>query len=238
MTKELTQEAPALVGIGAQSIVDRAKELGLTWTIRPATVVLSGTDLVEIQYDGDSESIGAINLSGVALQLADRVLGMIVPPSANFILGAPLVNGGRGVIAGATSTANSGAIGAQTVILTNADGKNAIFYSGRAYRLTFGGSLTASTSNVAVIRFQKNSTSGTTLAGFGVVLPNTTAQWHLVQLTVVNNTNSDIGFTPVVSLGATSGTVSANHFAPDQPYWFDIFDVGPSSDFPGFIAMT
>lgn len=90
MTDKLTQEAPALVGIGAQSIVERAKELGLTWTLRPATVTSIGSSLnpIEITYDGDTVSIGAVNLTGGALALADRVMGLILPPSGNFIIGS------------------------------------------------------------------------------------------------------------------------------------------------------
>lgn len=83
-----TQEAPALIGIGAQSIVDRAKQLGLTWTLRPATVTVSGmiTD-TQVTYDGDTVPISCFNISGSRLFVGDRVMGMQVPPSGNFIIG-------------------------------------------------------------------------------------------------------------------------------------------------------
>lgn len=89
---ELTSQAPALIGIGAQSIVDRAKSLGLTWTLRPGTVIAppvqdpTGTQVV---FDGDTDagSIGAINLTGSALAIGTRVMGMFVPPAGTYVVG-------------------------------------------------------------------------------------------------------------------------------------------------------
>lgn len=82
-------QAPALVGIGAQSIVDRAKSLGLTWTLRPGSIA---TDGVSILYDGDTEPINAVNLTGDALTSGGRVMGLTVPPSGNFIIGITKVD--------------------------------------------------------------------------------------------------------------------------------------------------
>jgi hypothetical protein len=82
-------QAPALVGIGAQSIVDRAKSLGLTWTLRPGSIA---TDGVSILYDGDTEPINAVNLTGDAKTSGDRVMGLTVPPSGNFIIGVTKVD--------------------------------------------------------------------------------------------------------------------------------------------------
>jgi len=88
---DLTQEAPSLIGVGAQSIVDRANSLGLTWTIRPAVVTrpvsLNAESDIEIMYDGDTASVGCVNLSGLALIIGNRVMAIGVPPSANYIVG-------------------------------------------------------------------------------------------------------------------------------------------------------
>lgn len=90
MTDQVTQEAPALIGIGAQSLVGRAKELGLTWTLRPAVVTRVGDSLssTEITYDGDSVPVGCINITDKILLLSQRVMGLILPPSGNFIIGS------------------------------------------------------------------------------------------------------------------------------------------------------
>lgn len=88
MTDQEIVAAPALIGIGAQSIVERAASLGLTWTMRPATVTVPGASDAGIQYDGDTESIPCVNLTGSQFAVGDRVMGVMVPPSANYIIGS------------------------------------------------------------------------------------------------------------------------------------------------------
>jgi hypothetical protein len=84
----LVQDAPDLIGVGAQSIVDNADRLGLTWNLRPATVKSDGTlPQVGATYDGDSDAISMVNMSGRAYHPGDRVYGIAVPPSGNFIAG-------------------------------------------------------------------------------------------------------------------------------------------------------
>lgn len=81
-------EAPDLVGIGAQSIVERAKPLGLVWTRRPATVVDATTDPAScvIVFDGDTVNTNAVSMIG-KLPVDTRVYVDMVPPAANFIVG-------------------------------------------------------------------------------------------------------------------------------------------------------
>ncbi len=94
MDNAFTVEAPALVGIGAESIVNRAKSLGLTWTLRPATVVSiadsSSPTGAQIIYDQDTEPVNCFSLA-VGVVIGDRVMGLMVPPSGNYIIG-PLAN--------------------------------------------------------------------------------------------------------------------------------------------------
>lgn len=82
----MTDQLPDLLSIQAQAVVDRAKALGLTWTLRPATVNVSyGTDPAVI-YDGDTEQVGVTSLIG-DLQPSSRVMMLQVPPAGNFVLG-------------------------------------------------------------------------------------------------------------------------------------------------------
>jgi hypothetical protein len=78
---------PELIGVAAQSIVENANRLGLTWIIRLATVV-DGNDSAAIKaiYDGDSEPISMVSVSGIYSAEA-RVYVLAVPPSGNFIIG-------------------------------------------------------------------------------------------------------------------------------------------------------
>lgn len=70
----------------ARAIVDRAKALGLIWTLRPATVGSINVAEALVTYDADSEFNGAFSLiSGV--RAGDRVMMLQVPPAGNFIIG-------------------------------------------------------------------------------------------------------------------------------------------------------
>jgi hypothetical protein len=139
------EEAPALIGIGAQSIVDRAKELGLTWTLRPASVINPGTvNNVDILYDGDDVPIGAINLTGVTMTINDRVMAVAVPPGNNVILGLIATASSIGSIQDA-ATAVSGVLatssGAEVAIPSGtwSNEKTFVFAPGHVYRATFIG---------------------------------------------------------------------------------------------------
>lgn len=80
-------EAPELIAVGAQSIVDRSKSLGLVWTRRLATVV-DGSDPANcsITFDNDTVSVTAVSMVG-ALATDTRVHVDMVPPAGNFIVG-------------------------------------------------------------------------------------------------------------------------------------------------------
>jgi len=81
-------EAPELVGVGAQSLVDRSKSLGLVWTRRLATVIGAATDPanVSIMFDADTINTTAVSMLG-QLPANTRVYVDMVPPAANFIVG-------------------------------------------------------------------------------------------------------------------------------------------------------
>lgn len=82
----MTDQLPDLLSVQAQAVVERAKALGLTWTLRPATVNVSyGSDPTVI-YDGDTEQVGVVSLVG-DLQPSGRVMMLQVPPAGNFVLG-------------------------------------------------------------------------------------------------------------------------------------------------------
>lgn len=82
-----SQDLPQLFSVQAQAVVDRAKALGLTWTLRPGSVdsVITGSS-IKVIYDGDTEPLGAVSLVG-ALLPSDRVMMLQIPPAGNYILG-------------------------------------------------------------------------------------------------------------------------------------------------------
>lgn len=82
-------EAADLVGVGAEAIQKRATDLGLMWQLRPATVSSAGSDTAspKIVFDGDSVALTATNLTGDALEPGSRLMGMILPGGANYVIG-------------------------------------------------------------------------------------------------------------------------------------------------------
>lgn len=86
MTDQGWVEAPELIGIGAQSIVDRAQALGLTWQLRPVTVVGTQPPVTAV-YDGDNAVLPFVNLTGMHMATGTRAMGMVVPPAGNYIIG-------------------------------------------------------------------------------------------------------------------------------------------------------
>jgi len=80
------EETSALV----QAIVAESQRLGLTWSIRPATVNTDdlSTGITTATYDGDTTSIVMINLVG-DLYAGDRVYAVSIPQGGNYIVGQP-----------------------------------------------------------------------------------------------------------------------------------------------------
>ena len=71
-----------------QAIIANAKQLGITWTLRPAvmhTIDVSSASCV-ITLDGDSAPMTAVNLIG-GVNVGARVMCLIIPNQAVYIIG-------------------------------------------------------------------------------------------------------------------------------------------------------
>lgn len=239
-----SQEAPALVGIGAQSIVDRAKELGLTWTIRPATVVTSEeparplNSAESILYDGDSESIDAFNLTGQVLNVRQRVMVIGVPPAANYIIGFLEVadTTGRGLVKFLSSFAQTGLIAAETIVLSI---PTITFVANRAYSIHFEGT---SFGTVAAwshfVRIRLSGTVGTLLGFRQYQQTGIGAQETVVgTIYVVNTSGSDEVNTLVLTSQASAGSLRWGTNLSSDVYYLEVRDVGAASQYPGAISV-
>lgn len=87
-TNFVTVEAPELISTGAQAIVERAQSLGLTWQLRPGKVTKASITLYSVLFDGDTQAVNCLNLSGQPFAIGSRCMGLMVPPSSNYIIGS------------------------------------------------------------------------------------------------------------------------------------------------------
>lgn len=80
---------PDAISAGAKQLVEKARQLGLIWTLRIATISVATLDNLSAVFDGDSAAISVTNISGEQLIAGDRVYVIIVPPAGNFVIGRP-----------------------------------------------------------------------------------------------------------------------------------------------------
>jgi hypothetical protein len=170
----LDHEAPELISVGAQSIVGRASSLGLTWGLRPATVV-KGDDPTAVRavYDGDTITITMTSMIG-SLSPNARVYVQQVPPSGNYItghLGDTSDLDANSTTAGTVATA----AGTEVAIAAWDFEPDFTFLDNSIYQMDISGGVFDSTStlNQARIRLREGSATitGTLLGFFQVTLP-------------------------------------------------------------------
>lgn len=79
---------PDLLVAALQQMIEQSRALGITWSVRLATVSTSSP--LTITYDGDNANntspMTATSMIGPLLP-QQRVYGLIVPPAANFVIG-------------------------------------------------------------------------------------------------------------------------------------------------------
>lgn len=234
------QEAPALISTGAQALVDGARRLGLTWTLRPATVTLIDSNptsgLATITYDGDSVPVAAVSLIGVVTPL-DRVMGLVIPPSGNFIISlstsisrpyAP----GRGTVGSHTEMVNQTGITTVATIMTTDQTIN--FRNGRAYAWCMAHSHFSSGAG-----FLAQYTADLAGGGLGMHMGNhrtegasSTGVWH----SKIAVCTSDVSDQAILTAAAVSGNISILGSA-SAPREFWVEDVGPAELYQNFISF-
>lgn len=237
-TPPASTDAPDLISVGAQSLVDRSKSLGLVWTRRLATVT-DCKDLTScaILFDGDTESVTAVSMVGYP-GLNARVYVDMVPPSANFIVGFANDTGiPRRVIARAESAANSGAIGAEAVVLTI---NGCTFGAGRAFAISINSDMSASVPNTGTYQIRIPNLAGTIVAipwqgpvGVGAAANDGVNKTIYVRRAAASG---DLTTPVVLTLSASVGTITAQGGATFVRY-MQIEDVGDESLFPACFAI-
>lgn len=234
--QQFVAEAPALIGVGAEAIVERAKSLGIQWTIRPATASTysSGIDAVAI-FDGDSVALNMVNLTGSEILVHSRLMVMIVPPAGNYIISQSYAHIGLGYQANDSKTTQVVGIGAEATVLTIT---RAIFVTQRAYEVKFRFSaLTTTGTNAVIWRIRQSSGVGT-LLGVGVwALRNVQSNYVIGDIIIINNTKNNIVDNLVLTLQASLATITMDGNATEVA-WLRLDDYGPAAAFSASAASV
>jgi hypothetical protein len=230
MPVDPSQVAPDLIGVGAQAIQDRARALGLTWTMRPATVVTydSNTGKATAIYDGDTVALGMDCLVG-GLVNGQRVMGMAVPPGANYILGTfgTSVATTPQMVGYTSAFGNTAATTAELLVQTLVTSP---LSTGRCYEVRVSGHYTMSVANsTGIVRMRKTNIGGTVFAEWGtgpvsVFGANTsTTNSNKFQVT-------SAGIITMVKTLASGGAASIiDSSGTNTPRAIEVWDVGPVS---------
>lgn len=96
---------------GTKQLIDDAQRLGISWILRPGTVII--TDPLKVTFDGDETPISVVSLIGV-LAPETRIMGLLVPPGGNFIIGYNDDSQRTSRLAGAVNYSAVGAVGSTT----------------------------------------------------------------------------------------------------------------------------
>jgi hypothetical protein len=181
VVSQTPSELPGIVTSAVEQVLENPRALGLSWSLRMATVL--GTTPLVVVYDGDTEVVNAISMIGPLAQGA-RCYVILVPPSGNFVVGT--INVTIGYLGANVTNTGTGATtpvgGAETAVAsaTWASEPTYSFDDDTIYKATLTGFLIESTGAggaVSFLRIRKGSatTSGTQLglvelfspAGFG-----------------------------------------------------------------------
>lgn len=238
--KTLHHADPAVAAAiaAATSLVENAKRLGLLWTLRAATID-DGDDPVAViaTYDGDTQPLKMTSLIGPLVFEGTRVYAIAIPPAGNYIVGYAGMPPQLGIAYGAIDT-NSGAIGAETAVITTTDAIT--IKKDRAYMMSFGGQLNTSVANTTTARVRKDSAAGAAVFGaYNFVFPAATNEWRQTSDVVgVNLTGADIAaYRPCLTIAASAGTTTVVA-AATRIAFIQMVEIGNASDYPGATSLT
>lgn len=104
---------PDIVSAAVQEMLSQSRNLGLTWSLRIATVDTT-TPLIII-FDGDTNQVSAVSMIG-SLAVNQRVYVLLIPPAGTFVVGTTsAINMSRlGATVGYTYAVAAGSIASPT----------------------------------------------------------------------------------------------------------------------------
>lgn len=230
------QVPPALIGVGAEAIQNRARHLGLTWILRPATVdnYAASSGAVMATYDGDTVSLGMTALIG-PLVAGQRVMGMAIPPGGNYIIGTYGASSMPGTLVDRVSSITATAVfPGEGISLT---GNSITWKVNRAYEVEYHQLLnSAVVGGFAQVRIRKGTISGTVIFTDNFPTPVAVATTTQAKGIVRNNTSSDITQNLVLTITSSAGGIQGAGSA-DAVRWMTVREAGPASSYPNAVSI-
>lgn len=171
MTDDQANPQSIAADASAQALVANAGRLGLTWDLRPATVVTTdkSTGKVSVIIDADTETVPADSMIG-PLAPGDRVFVVIIPPGGIFVTGWVLNGPSRLIARGVRSAAKTGIVGTELGALR----VNIPLLGGYTYRISTNILIAQSTLNELArvdlrLRYAADGTDASTSSLVGVL---------------------------------------------------------------------
>lgn len=232
MPDQTLQGAPDLARV--TSLIKLADRLGLTWGLRPGTVVSVVSPYTprdaSVRMDGDDGGISVVSLIN-DLAVGDRVMVVRVPPAGEYAIGR--LNAASSSPFTTASTANTGVINAETVTLTLS---NVTLKQGTAYRVEGGSRINAAAAVAATFQVRRTNIAGAIVAtspnfvGIGLGLA-ASAHWTSFITPASTLTDTFVYTLQATGLGATSlGNAASPRFASITP-------AGPVGFFPQAVSV-
>lgn len=217
----------------AKSLVENAKRLGLQWELRPGSVAAVG-DTTKVYLDGDVDTQHqVVDLTSANLSIGTRVMTLLLPDSM-YVIGFP--GGAKSLDPGVYSTqAASVAIGAAETVTDTTQSMD--FPAGLAFQAFIGWWHSASVTTTGIIRVRRGTTAGGNL--LGVNRFNTTTGSAVRSHDAIyfrNGTGTEVSDTLVLTLVATSGTVTLAA-STDTPRYLVVKEAGPASQYTNWPSL-
>lgn len=238
MNNAIYDDSNALANVmsaAVQELIRQARNVGLTWTLRLATVVTNAPDSMTAIYDGDTVPISMINMTGATLEPEERVYGLIIPPAGNFIAGRVVRVGPIGRVDSSTYNANDNTN--EIIVLTTG---TLTFLAGRTYRIQF--QLSTATAgpgtNQTIIRIREGSTVFDTELGH-LIFINTVGfgqetRHGAVYVSFGKTVSTKLCLTQQAQLSISTSAIAST----TNVFYLEAEEVGPMVNYPNAIVVN
>lgn len=242
MTTPVEPQIPLATSLASvDELVLQARRLGLTWSLRPATVVdvtyiTLGAYEPRVQMDGDvlNAAIAVVSLAG-PVAVGMRVMVMSVPPVGNYVIGV--------ISVGALQRLEIGARASHGTTITTTETVMETFTSfaalpGAAYRLSVNGALLAATTTFTQFKLRKTNTAGQILSsapwftGQGIVPAN------MLHDAVFRNTGTTTVTSNLVLTAVTLSATSTWYADAGLARYVALQYAGPAVEYPSAVGIV